>query len=276
MDLLSIDPYKCMWYKQFSLGRGICEAKQMDLLDGTGHRFHPGGRNSERRDEMKVGKVVWGALLLFGLLGYSLPNQEQGRQQHSTHWLQRAGHFRLLPNVKGEIIFLGDSITGGCNWSEMLQDPKVINRGISGDVSQGILDRLDEVTESFPSKIFLMIGINDLARGIPAENILANVKRFIGKVRQKTPATEIYLESLLPVNPDFGAFPFHTDKGPEIIRFNQVLKRLAKDYNCRYVDLYEDFVGQKDKLDPQYSHDGLHLNGAGYAVWKQAVSPYLR
>ena len=224
---------------------------------------------------MKIGKAVCGSVLLVCLFGYSGDTQES-RLQHSAYWLQRASHFRLLPNVKGEIIFLGDSITEGCNWSEILQNPKIINRGISGDVSQGILDRLDEVTESYPAKIFLMIGINDLARGIPAENILTNVKRFIGRVRHKSPATEIYLESLLPVNPDFRNFPDHTDKGPEIIRFNQVLKRMAKDYKCRYVELYEAFVGRDNKLDPEYSHDGLHLNGAGYTVWKQIISPYLQ
>jgi lysophospholipase L1-like esterase len=224
---------------------------------------------------MKIGKAVWSSVFLVCLLGYSVGARE-ARLQHSAYWLQRASHFRLLPNVKGEIIFLGDSITEGCNWSEMLQNPKVINRGISGDVSQGILDRLDEVTESFPAKIFLLIGINDLARGIPAEDILANVKRFIAKVRQKTPDTEIYLESLLPVNPDFKDFPDHTDKGPKIIRFNQLLERMAKDYKCRYVDLYEAFVDRDNKLDPEYSHDGLHLNGAGYAVWTQTISPYLQ
>lgn len=224
---------------------------------------------------MKIGKAVWSSVFLVCLLGYSVGAQE-ARLQHSAYWLQRASHFRLLPNVKGEIIFLGDSITEGCNWSEMLQNPKVINRGISGDVSQGILDRLDEVTESFPAKIFLLIGINDLARGIPAEDILANVKRFIAKVRQKTPDTEIYLESLLPVNPDFKDFPDHTDKGLEIIRFNRVLERMAKDYKCGYVDLYEAFVDRDNKLDPEYSHDGLHLNGAGYAVWTQTISPYLQ
>ncbi len=225
---------------------------------------------------MDRGKTVGGALLFFGLLWQAVPAQEGARMQHSTHWLQRSSHFRLLPNVRGEIIFLGDSLTEGCNWGEMLQNPKILNRGIGGDVSQGILDRLDEVTESSPALIFLMIGINDLARGIPAEDILANVKRFISKVRQNSPDTEIYLESLLPVNPDFGNFPDHTDKGSAIIRFNQVLKRLAKDYRCQFVDLHELFVGRDNKLDPKYSHDGLHLNGAGYAVWKQSVKPFLR
>ncbi len=225
---------------------------------------------------MNRAKMIGGGVLLFGLLWQAVPAQEGARLQHSTHWLQRASHFRLLPNLKGEIIFLGDSITEGCNWGEMLQNPKIINRGISGDVSQGILDRLDEVTESFPAKIFLMIGINDLARGTPAEDVLANVKRIIAEVRQKSQDTEIYLESLLPVNPDFGNFPDHTDKGPTIIRFNKILQHMAKDYRCHYVELYEKYVGRDNKLDPEYSHDGLHLNGAGYAVWKKAMKPFLR
>ena len=121
--------------------------------------------------------------------------QEQSGSQHSLYWHQRAGHFRLLPNDRGEIVFLGDSITDGCDWSEMFHNPLIKNRGISGDVTQGVLDRLGEVVESKPAKIFLMIGINDLARGLTEKEILANIESIIREVRKKSPETKLYLQS---------------------------------------------------------------------------------
>jgi len=212
------------------------------------------------------------ALMFVGMLSA----QQTSQSTHSLYWHQRASHFRGLPNDPGEIIFLGDSITDGCNWCEMLGDPKVKNRGISGDVTQGILDRLDEVVESRPAKIFLMIGINDLARGISEKEILANIKRIIQRVLKKSPDTQVYLESLLPVNPDFRLFLNHTRKQDEIRNTNKVLKRMAEDYGLQFVDLYPLFADKDDKLRPEFTNDGLHLTGAGYAEWKKALLPHIR
>jgi len=210
------------------------------------------------------------------VMGGPAAAQEQSGSQHSLYWQQRASHFRLLPNDKGEIIFLGDSITDGCDWSEMFHNPLIKNRGISGDMTRGVLDRLDEVVESKPAKIFLMIGINDLAMGLNEKEILANIKRIIREIRQKSPDTRLYLQSVLPVNPDFRVFPDHVDKSAEIKNINSVLRRMAGDYDAVFVDLYPLFIEEGEKLDPEFTNDGLHLTGAGYAVWKEAVAPFLR
>jgi hypothetical protein len=149
--------------------------------------------------------------------------QQAENPPHSLYWHQRASHYELLPNEAGEIIFLGDSITDGCNWGEMFGDPKVKNRGISGDITQGILDRLGEVVESKPAKVFLMIGINDLAMGKSPKEIMDNIKRIVKSIRKTSPETLIYIESLLPVNPDFPQFPQHAGKTQEILSINRVL-----------------------------------------------------
>ena len=74
----------------------------------------------------------------------------------------RKNLFQQLPNTSGEIIFLGDSMTEYGEWVEFFGNPNIKNRGIAGDMTDGILDRLDEVTASSPSQLFLMIGVNDL------------------------------------------------------------------------------------------------------------------
>jgi lysophospholipase L1-like esterase len=69
----------------------------------------------------------------------------------------------------GSIVFLGDSITDFFRVNEFFPGVYVINRGISGDTTDGVLNRLAEsVYELSPSKIFLMIGTNDLGnRAVP-------------------------------------------------------------------------------------------------------------
>lgn len=88
--------------------------------------------------------------------------QAQGRK-HTTFFDQRATLFEVLPTSKKDIIFLGNSITNGGEWAELLGNPHVKNRGISGDRADTMLDRLHVITKGKPAKIFLLIGINDLA-----------------------------------------------------------------------------------------------------------------
>ncbi|MBW6498842.1 MAG: sialate O-acetylesterase, partial [Bacteroidales bacterium] len=82
---------------------------------------------------------------------------------------QRQSMFELLPDTDGEIIMLGNSITNVGAWEELLQNPRVKNRGISGDNTFGVLARMDEVLSSKPAKIFILIGINDIAVNNPPE-----------------------------------------------------------------------------------------------------------
>lgn len=194
---------------------------------------------------------------------------------HSTYWHQRVTLFASLPNDNDEIIFLGNSITDGGEWSELFHDLRIKNRGISGDVTLGILDRLSEVTESRPLQIFLMIGVNDLAAGISQDTILARYERIITKIKSSSPETELFVQSVLPVNPEFKKFSNHVNKTDEIIQLNNQLKKLCKNYNLTYIDLYPSFTNKDHKLNPKYTNDGLHLKGKGYLLWNALVEDYI-
>ena len=61
-----------------------------------------------------------------------------------------------------KIVFLGNSITkGGGDWNKRLNVTNIINRGISGDISEGVLERLDEIVHYKPIAVFLLIGFNN-------------------------------------------------------------------------------------------------------------------
>ena len=61
-----------------------------------------------------------------------------------------------------DIVMLGDSLTEWGNWHELVPEYSILNRGISGDTSSGVLDRLQEVIERRPKVVFVMIGTNDI------------------------------------------------------------------------------------------------------------------
>jgi lysophospholipase L1-like esterase len=175
--------------------------------------------------------------------------------------------FKSFSNSPDDIIFLGNSITAGVDWMELLGKNTVRNRGISGDITYGVLERLDEVTEGKPAKVFILIGINDISRNIPDSLILQNYQKIILRIKQESPRTKIYFHTLMPVNNEFTQFKNHYNKDEHILFINQELKKLAAKEKIELIDLYPHFLNADKKLNKEYTVDGLHLNAAGYKVW---------
>lgn len=184
-------------------------------------------------------------------------------------WKERVSLFLVSPDDENEIIFLGDSITEGGNWGELFSNPYVKNRGIGGDNTEGLLERLDEVTESSPEKIFINIGINDIALGTSIENICLNYEAIVKQIKQTSPSTKLYIQSVLPTN----SRPERNNNSIQTL--NERLKILAAKYKILYIDLHKHFIDSSHSLDMKYSFDGLHLNGEGYLVWKNIVEKYV-
>ena len=121
----------------------------------------------------------------------------------NTYYHQRASLFISIPASNKEIIFLGNSINDGAEWAELFNDIRIKNRGISGDITAGIIHRLKEVADRKPAKVFLMIGINDLGRGVSPDSVVKNILLINDYLQQESPNTQVYIESILPVNPSF-------------------------------------------------------------------------
>jgi lysophospholipase L1-like esterase len=185
----------------------------------------------------------------------------------STYYEQKRTLYEALPNTRGEIIFLGNSITDTAEWSELFGNKHVKNRGISGDITFGVLARLGEVTASKPAKVFLLIGINDLSRNIPANVIFRNYQRIVQRIRAESPRTKIYLQSILPTNGSFPNFPRHQGRESQLKFLNDKLQELAAQTGQTFVDLRPTLADAAGRLDARYTNDGLHLNGAGYLRW---------
>lgn len=214
-------------------------------------------------------------LFLFVALLVAAAGNAQERT-YSTFYHQRATLFEELPVTSDDIIFLGNSITNGGEWSELFNNKHVKNRGISGDVCMGVYDRLDAVLRGKPAKIFLLVGINDVSRGTPADTIVLRIGAITQKIKQDSPKTKLYLQSILPVTDHYKMFGGHTSRWQVIKKINEGLIRLADQEKVTYIDLYSHFVDEKTgKMNIEYTNDGLHLLGKGYLKWVEIVKPYV-
>lgn len=191
------------------------------------------------------------------------------------HYKTKSSLYRKLNYTQNQkkIIFLGDSLTENGNWSELFQSPNILNRGIQGDTTVGILKRTNDVAVLKPTKIFIMAGINDLSKGSSANSVFSNYERIIKTIKSKSPHTKIYVQSTLPINnkKNGGAL-----KPSAIVNFDKDLKNLSEKNDAAFIDLYPLFVDGHGYLKSNLTYDGTHVNGDGYVIWKNAIEKYVQ
>lgn len=177
------------------------------------------------------------------------------------HYPKRILEFKNNPLSKDDVVFLGNSITEqGGDWGKRLDNPKIKNRGISGDTTDGVLARLGEITYSQPSKVFLLIGINDLFRDdMTSEKVVNNILKIVNQINQASPRTKLFVHTILPTN---------TEKIREKIdKTNALLVNAATIHPYEIILLHNDFATENDLMNMELSTDGVHLNEKGYQVW---------
>lgn len=185
-------------------------------------------------------------------------------------YLKKIESFTAEGITKNDFVFLGNSITAGTDWAKLLDLPNAKNRGISGDITFGVLERLDQVVYAKPSKVFVLIGINDVSRNIPDSIILRNYKKIITRIKAGSRKTKIYFYTLLPVNSSFNKFKNHYGKDEHILWLNSEIRKLA-DKKVTIIDLYPHFLDAEHHLKAELTNDGLHLKPEGYQVWAEVL-----
>lgn len=167
-----------------------------------------------------------------------------------------------------QIVFLGNSITeGGKDWNEKFGVVGISNRGISGDSTDGVIARLNEIIHFSPKAIFLLIGINDIYNELtPSTDYVANnILKIIKRINQELPETKIFLQTILPVEKEV-----YKEK---IIAVNGMIKTFVSKSKFEIIDLYSIFVNEEGKMKKELSYDGVHLNDKGYSVWVDHIKP---
>jgi lysophospholipase L1-like esterase len=192
----------------------------------------------------------------------------------SEHWRGRMKEFLAQKRSAGKTVFLGNSLTELFDLS-ILGDSTLINRGITGDFSEGLLKRIDEVITLHPGKLFIEVGINDLVEHVSVKEVCKNYRKIVERVRMESPGTEIYFQSILPVRMESTFLTSSADVNDVVKEENEALKKLAEETRVVYINLYDNFV-VNGEMNQRLTWDGVHLVDEGYAIWKALLSPYLK
>lgn len=188
---------------------------------------------------------------------------------------QRSSLFEVLPVSSEDIVFVGNSLTHGCEWSELFGMPNVKNRGINGDIIEGINRRIGPVLAGKPAKIFLLVGVNDVSHNLSADSIATAAGKLIDRIRTESPQTKLYVQSLLPINNSFKRYKNIFGKEQVIRDINTRLKAMADEKGFTWINSRPIFADENDNLDASLTNDGLHLLGHAYLAWRDFLLPYV-
>ncbi len=180
----------------------------------------------------------------------------------------------------GGIVFLGDSITDFYRINEFFHDSYIINRGIGGDTTDGILNRMPESVYALsPSKVFILIGTNDIGEKKSQEYIVCNIGKIIQKIQENCPDARIYLQSIYPISKAkdkrIKRVIVKKRTNNKILSINAELEKRAKEKGIVYIDVYSHLIDEVGNLKLEYTVEGLHLNAKGYKVVSDVLRPFV-
>ncbi len=170
-----------------------------------------------------------------------------------------------MPN--GAIVWIGDSLTEQGWWNFLSKEKNMVNRGIGGDNTRGMLARLPEILECAPRKIFLMAGINDISGNRPADEVAANIRKMLEMVREQVPSCEVYLQSVITPNDDVLAYAYLKGKQAQISTLNEQLRKMCDEGLATWVDLRPLLHSEKGELREELTKDGTHFHPEAYVMW---------
>lgn len=188
----------------------------------------------------------------------ALPHGPSYRNEVRKHQQLYAGNDRLL--------MLGNSITYQVNWPELLGRNDVAGRGIPGDLTSGMRQRLPNLLGPEVEYVFMMGGINDflladLAPEAPFENLKA-----MARLCRKAGARPVFFSTLYTRQ--------HHAANRKVARLNRRLSQWCQKEAIPYLNL-NDLLAPEGQLLGRYTYDGVHLNAEGIGQWEKRLRGYL-
>ena len=200
------------------------------------------------------------------------PMTIMAQHTRTEYWQKRTALFKEEAKTMdtSKVVFLGNSITEGFELEKFFSESKPVNRGISGDHIDGLLARFDDsVLKLKPSKLFVMIGINDIGVGDSDSLIQSNYQKLLRLILKSLPNTRVYIQSILPTTAIWANCPVK-----KIQRTNKFVQEFSTRFGFTWIDLYSKFATKDGYLIDDYTIDGLHLNSKGYVNWSTILKKH--
>jgi lysophospholipase L1-like esterase len=182
----------------------------------------------------------------------------------------RRGLFAMSKIKTAPIVMVGDSLIEAGPWSELTGCREIANRGIGGDTTRRLLERLDDVLALKPRAVFVMVGVNDVTLGLPRQASVENLRAILARLGGE--GVRVFVNYVLPVAATYAK----KGANKEIAALNAAFAKLFADRPAvAAIDVRAQMQGADGFLREDFAYDGLHLTPKGYAVLRDAIAPHV-
>lgn len=204
----------------------------------------------------------------FGMQYYLIAGESSLHLQNKNYEVMTE-MYALYQTDKARVVMLGDSHIYGANWSELLGDNSIVNRGIHGDIVSGMYARVESVIKLHPETVCIMGGINDIYANVDVEHIIHWYEKLIQELQSS--GCNVVIVSTLCVNGAYKSPILSANSANQKVHeLNEEIMKLCRKKGCKFLDL-NTMVCKGGVLLDSLTYDGLHLNAQGYALWKQLL-----
>lgn len=237
---------------------------------------------------MKKEQIFKAILLVLIFLFFCTPfNLAQDKKLYLNNPIyQRQLEFYDIYKPKNvNIVMLGNSLTHGVEWNQLLGRNDVIEMGIVSDILSGFKNRLNYVYRVNPKICFILGGLNDIYQWIPVEDIYRDYVEVIEQLQSRgiKPVIQSTLYAgrewgsdwLAQNKPELNPADVNAERNKEVDRLNEMLKNYANRNNIEFIDLNK-LMSRGNYLRSELTYDGAHLNAAGYKIWGREVEKVLK
>ncbi|MBA4406050.1 hypothetical protein C0389_02130 [bacterium] len=208
----------------------------------------------------------------------TLPAQDTLRYRNNPTYALQQAMFDIYKTRQADIVMLGNSLTHGAAWNELLGRSNVVERGIPADGLYGYEARMNSIYKLDPKIVFIMGGLNDIYSWTPVENIFAVYVRILSGLKSKNiiPVIQSTTYSAKIYGKDFGGTPEgNFGRNREVDKLNKLLSDYAKQNNIDYIDVNTLTAGKDGFLRPELAYDGIHFKAEGFKIWAREVEKIL-
>ncbi len=218
--------------------------------------------------------ILFGSLILSTVYCFAVDNifktsQDTALYRKNPLYEREIEMYNVYKTKNADVVMLGNSLVHGANWNELLGRDKVVERGISSDVIEGFINRLDYIINLKPKVCFVMGGINDIYNWIPVEQIFSDYVFLIKRL--KANGINAVIQSTLYVAK---RYPSSEDRNKQVTLLNEMLEKYCKINSIDFIDLNKNMSSNGYLID-SYTYDGVHLKAKGYKIWAHEVDKEL-
>ena len=188
----------------------------------------------------------------------------------------------LKTTISNNNVFLGDSITALYDVEKYFPNIHVVNSGVHANTTDDILIGIEErVLQYNPSKVFILIGTNDIQLNNTDEHILNRLEMMTIIIKKHRPNAKIYIQSIYPVSTrkdlydKINLMSVGNRNNERIVSLNKKIRKLCQKNNIQYIDIFSKLVDEEGSINIKYTKEGLHLTDEAYEVVTEEITKYL-